>query len=95
MTTAVTVTACLARSRAGFPLPTLEVWPPPESHFRVVSARMHELAAAIERATAPNEQWLVYLMRDSGGGGRVIVELMDGSEEEAERAMATLREVLR
>jgi hypothetical protein len=56
---------------------------------------MHELAAAIERATAPNEQWLVYLMRDSGGGGRVILELMDGSEIEAERAMATLREVLR
>lgn len=87
-------TARLGRSRYGTLLPHIEVRLPRGSHFRLMKAALHQLAAAVESATPRSERWLVQVEPVSDALGHVSLELVDGTEAEAQRGLALLRAVL-
>lgn len=85
--------ALLRSSRYGTPMPTLEVRLPRGAHFRQLHITLHLLAAAVEQATPARERWLVQL-EGHDSLGFVYLELLDGSDTEAQRGLALLRSVL-
>lgn len=87
------LTTGLQESRCGTPEPTLRLDAPRGTPHRVVSACLHRIAAAIEDACAPEDRWIVQIESGELWGGRVYLELADGTAAEAERGMAVLAKV--
>ena len=90
-------TCRLGTSRYGNPLPTVDVRVDATAagkHPRMLSAELHELAAAAHRATPEPERWCVNIDRRSDTLGTVSLELADGTPGEAARAMAVLRQIV-
>src|SRR5678816_4452393 len=76
--------------------PQIEVQLAPETHYRVVLAELHKVAAAIELATPTHETWNVHIhvdRRPRTACGRVYLELAGATADEANRALAVLRNV--
>jgi len=89
-----TLTATLGKSQYGTLEPTIEVRFPAEAHYRARSAALHALAAEVEAATELGDHWCVALEDGEYESGRVWLELVDGTDEEAQRGMALLRTVV-
>jgi hypothetical protein len=92
--THLTLTAELLTARYGTPSPTLRVVGPRDLHHREFSAALHDLAAAVERATPRNERWSVTRDRDGDTVGRITIEVAEGDAREVEAAMAVLKKVI-
>jgi hypothetical protein len=76
------------------PEPQIEIHLAKGAHHRLVSAALHDLAARVELATSVRENWIVQTERFHDGRGRVYLELAEGTPAEAERGMATLRNLV-
>ena len=94
-TSAITKTVRLGTSRYDNPMPRIDVRAPRGTAYRTVSAELHELAAKVERATPTREGWCVTVQHGSSNEtGAVLIELVDGSDGEADRAMELLKQVV-
>lgn len=82
----------IEKSRYGFPQPQLEVFFDQDTSTREANAILHQLAAAVERATPPAERWIVQV-EGWNSGGRVYLELHNATPAEAKRGLATLERV--
>ena len=80
-------------SRYGNPEPQVALRFPKGTHFRVVKAALHKLAAEVELATPAGERWCVQV-DDYNESGRVYLELADATPAEAARAMAMLKKLV-
>ena len=90
----ITKSAVLATSRYGSEEPTVMVHAPKGTSYRIMSAILHRLAADIElELDAAGERWAVKVECYSGENGYVALEL--SKDGEGERAMATLRSVIK
>jgi hypothetical protein len=76
-------------STYGTPEPGIEARFPKGTHFRVAKAAIYAIAAAVELATAKGEKWCVTVEAHESGG-RVFLELLDGTPAEASRGIDTL-----
>ena len=91
-----TMTVGKVASRYGStPEPQIEVRMPKGTHFRRLHAALHRLAAEVELATPAREAWVVQTDPTSDERGRVYLELANGDEAEAARALALLRTIAR
>lgn len=88
-----TLTVELATSRYGIPTPMLRVTMPKTAHHRHLAVALHLIAADIEHAIPSNEGWPVTVETSSDHRGTIVLELVKGTAEEAERAMGVLRKV--
>jgi hypothetical protein len=86
-------TATLVHGRFNLPEPQIEVTVPTPAEWRRLSAALHQLAAEVELATPARERWLVRIEHFSDTHGRVYLELMRATPEEAARGMAVLNQV--
>jgi len=86
-------TVCDGTSRNGTAQPSIEVRMPRGTHYRVLAAVLHRVAADVELATATNERWVVETHALLGTQGWVSLELAKGTPDERERALDTLRTV--
>ena len=73
------------------PEPQIEVTIPSDTHFRVLKAELHRLAAEAELATPADQDWLVQTEVISDRRGRVYLELIEGRGAEVEAGMKLLR----
>lgn len=92
-----TMTIKLATSDFGTPRPRIELRLPRETPWRHAKAELHQVAAALELATPAGELWSVHIVDSSDHhrpGGRVELELADGTDAEAARAMAMLERLV-
>jgi hypothetical protein len=85
--------ATLVHGRFNLPEPQIELTVGSPDERRRLSAALHQLAAAVELATPARERWLVQIEHFSDTRGRVYLELMRATPEEAERGMAVLSQV--
>lgn len=83
----------LETSRYGTPEPSVLVRFPSRTHFRAGHAALHELAAAVERATPPAEGWVVQL-EPGDNRARLYLELATADPAETDRGLALLRDVV-
>jgi len=90
MNTGHTKTVSLGWSRHGNPEPEMALWFPKGTHYRIVKAALHNLAAEVELATPSGENWIV-TAEDHHENGRVYLELSGATAAEAERGMALLK----
>ncbi|ABF88219.1 hypothetical protein MXAN_1822 [Myxococcus xanthus DK 1622] len=85
-------------ARHGIPQPYIEVRFPKDTRQRTLDAALHRLYADIELATPESESWDVRIEQlpdvFSFSGGRVYLELAEGTPVEAERAMALLKRLV-
>jgi hypothetical protein len=83
------------RAKSGFwvPRPQIEVRLPRGAHHRRLLAALHLLAAEAEAATPQGEEWCVQMEATSDERGIVYLELLTGSEGEAERGLALMRAI--
>lgn len=86
-------TARRGRSRYSTLLPHIEVRLPRSSHFRRMKATLHQFAA-LKAASPRSERWLVQVEPVSDALGHVSLKLVDGTEAEAQSALALLRAIL-
>lgn len=91
--TQATKTVSQGESRYGNPEPQIALRFPKGTHFLVVKAALHKLAAEIELATPASESWIVQA-EDYNESGRVYLELADATPAEAERGMALLTKLV-
>jgi len=73
--------------------PQIEVRMPKGAYFRRLHAALHMLAAETELATPSGESWVVQTDASSDERGRVYIELANGDEQEAKRALELLRQL--
>jgi len=90
----------IEKSRYGCPQPQIELFFDQDTSTREANAILHQLAAAVERATLPAERWIVQVegwnageLHDRRIDGRVYLELHDATPAEAKRGLATLERV--
>jgi hypothetical protein len=88
-----TITICLGASRYGTPRPQVEVRAPKGTSHRRLRAALFALAAELELATPAGERWIVQVDPFADDVGWVYLELMDGDDAEAARAMQLLRRI--
>ena len=83
------------RAKSGFWVPRtqIEVRLARGAHHRRLLAALHLLAAEVEGATPQGERWCVQMDATSDERGIVYLELLAGSEGEAERGLALLRAI--
>ena len=92
----LTMTINIGKTEFGTPSPRIEVRLPRGTAWRHAKAALHQLAAAVELGTSAHEQWSVQIVESSDfhrPGGRVQLELADGTETEATRGMALLEQI--
>jgi hypothetical protein len=84
----------LDETETGGPRPLIEIRMPRGTHYRMVSAKTHELAAKIERLSY-SENWIVIvrLSNRENNVGYVYLELM--TESQVEIGEAVMRSVAR
>lgn len=80
-------------SRYGTPEPSALVRFPSRTHFRAAHAALHELAAAVERATPAAEGWVVQL-EHGDNRARLYLELATADPAETDRGLTLLRDVV-
>jgi len=86
----------IAHNQYGHPEPRIEVQFEAGTEFRRQHAALHVLAAAVELATPPEEGWITQLVAaTSDCAGRVYLELLHATEEEARRGYEMLQRVCR
>jgi hypothetical protein len=88
-----TLTVELAASRYGTPAPTLGVTMPRTAHHRHLAVALQLIAAELELAIPTSETWPVTVETSSDYRGTITLELVKGTAEEADRAMAVLKAV--
>jgi hypothetical protein len=86
--------AVLTETRYGAPRPTIELETAPGTHWRVIHAAAHAVAARVQMSTPIEESWNVEIERRGDRWAEVYIELAYGQQEEADRAMALLRRVV-
>jgi hypothetical protein len=82
-------TVTLAKSQFGNPQPTLEIHFTSCINHRVKASEVYEMAAKVELASG-KEQWAVVVDRNNC---LIHLELLTGSESEADTGMRVLRSV--
>lgn len=96
-TRAVAVTPALQvmleTSRYDTPEPSVLVRFPSRTHFRAAHAALHELAAAVERATPPGEGWIVQL-EPGDNRARLYLELATADPAETDRGLTLLCDIV-
>lgn len=85
----------LGEDKAGKAQPRIELRFATDVAYRGRRAALLALAAEIEMATRPTEHWTVELLGGHHETGRVYLDLIDGTEDEAERGLQLLRRVVR
>jgi hypothetical protein len=83
----------LDTSRHGIPTPTLQISIPKPGNHRHLKAALHEFSARLELATPPKDAWVITIGYAGDYHGRIEIELIQGTTEEADRAMALLKEI--
>ncbi|MFI5298631.1 MAG: hypothetical protein ACHREM_11075 [Polyangiales bacterium] len=82
-------------SRAyGRPQPRVEIQMRRDATFHELRAVLHLIAAEIAMTTPPEERWRIRLAECSDQRGQISIELSEGNEDEAKRAMEVLRRVV-
>lgn len=89
----MTKTVSQGESRYETPEPQIELRFPKGTHYRVVMAALHRLAAELELATPASERWCVNT-EDYNESGRVYLKLSDATPDEAARGRALLQQVV-
>jgi hypothetical protein len=84
----------LLSSRFGSPLPQLVIQLPHGSTYRMLNAELHLLAAAIELVTPVDERWTLHIEALYDARGSIYIQLFEGSEAEAARAMNVLKKAV-
>ena len=74
--------------------PVARVTLPRDTHRRRLGAALHLLAAAAEAGTPANERWCTCIDRSGDAVGYVYLDLVEGSDSEAARGLAHLRDVV-
>ena len=87
LTAGITLKVEMRKSEYGTPRPTLAVRAPKGTHWRKVGA-LHLIAAIVEAETPARERWLAQI--GSRPDGSVYLELLEGTEEEAQRGIEFL-----
>lgn len=87
-----TLQVTLETSRYETPEPSVLVRFPSRTHFRAAHGALHDLAAAVERATPPGEGWIVQL-EPGDNGARLYLELATADPAETDRGLTLLRDV--
>ncbi len=92
-----TYRARIGRSSLGNPEPEVEVRFAKGTSHRMARGMLHLLAAFAESASAPSEGWIVQLDAASlaENRGRVFLELLHATDEEARRGLDALSLMLR
>jgi len=85
-----TPTLKLERSRYGTPTATLWVAAGAGASHRLVKAALHAVAMVAEIGTRATEQWVIGVEVSGDLNGYVYVETVNGTDDEARRAMALL-----
>ena len=86
----------MGRSQYGHAEPRIEVQFARGTNFRKLHAALHQLAAAVELATPEEEGWIVQMVAASADDrGRVNLELLNATDDEAQRGLAVLQSVSR
>ena len=85
------LTVALRESEYGTPRPSVQLDAPRGTPYRLVSALLHQLAAALEMAS-DSESWVVQI-ESLYEGGRVYLELAKGDAAEAARGMKVIQKV--
>ena len=86
----------MGRSQYGHPEPRIEVLFARGSNFRKLHAALHLLAAAVELATPNAEGWIAQMVAArADDAGWVYLELLDATDDEAQRGLAVLQSVSR
>ena len=80
----------LERSRYGTPTPTLWVTAKAGTPYRLVRAALHAVAMVAELGTRATERWVIGIEVSGDLKGYVYVETLNGTDDEARRAMALL-----
>lgn len=84
----------MERSQQGNHEPRIEVHFSKGLHFRKVHAALHLLAAAVELATPPEEEWIAQtVVASADDAGWIYLELLHASDEEVQRGLEVLRRV--
>jgi len=84
----------LATDRYGTLMPSIAYHGTDHEHYREVRAVLLEIAAAVELASIPTrEGWVVQVERTGDFSGRVHLELINGSRDEAAAGMQVLTDV--
>jgi len=89
-----TINVSLAHSRYGTPEPEIALRYPSGTHYRVVRAALYALASELESATSDRDKWVIEVDAFGDEMGRVFLDLIQGSEPEAERGLELLRKVV-
>lgn len=85
----------MGSSRNGAPQPQLAARFSRNAQERVARAVMLRLAAEVELATPTHESWCVVLAEPPDGMHfHIAIDTTDGTDEEAERALAVLHRVV-
>jgi hypothetical protein len=88
------ITVRIGESDFGFPQPFVEVRAPAGMRYRVLNATLHTIAARIELAMPARCPWAVSIQHGrSNECGYVVIELHDGTTDEAEAGLAILKEL--
>jgi hypothetical protein len=90
--TQTTKTVTLGTTRYGNPEPQMRLRFPKDTHYRVMKATLHKLAAELELATPETERWCVQA-EDYYDGGRIYLDLSEATPAEAARGLALLKKV--
>ncbi len=78
----------------GRPQPRVEIRMRRDATFHELRAVLHLIAAEIAMTTPPEERWRIRLSKYTEQRGRISIELSEGTEDEAKRAMEVLRRVV-
>ncbi|CAM4283162.1 hypothetical protein [Corallococcus exiguus] len=85
----------LGKSGYGTVQPQLDIFLPPGTTHRQVSALLHAFSASLELNTPASERWVVQSERLSEPNhGRIYLELAEGDHAEAMRGMMLLNTLL-
>jgi hypothetical protein len=86
----------MGRSQYGHPEPRIEVLFARDTNFRKLHAALHLLAAAVELATPDAEGWIAQMVAASADdAGWVYLELLNATDDEAQRGLSVLQSVSR
>ena len=86
----------MGRSQYGHPEPRIEVLFARGTNFRTLHAALHLLAAAVELAIPDAEGWIAQMVAASADdAGWVYLELLNATDDEAQRGLSVLQSVSR
>lgn len=79
---------------SGMRVPTLSLCPSPGTPRRTMNAAVHYLALLAELGSPPDERWCIGTQIDHDATARIFIQLASSANEEIDRAIAMLEDVL-